>query len=106
MEVMVLGTIKRDTQNQGNKNCKRQSKPSAITRARAPSRLTPRPRAQTTARPTPLASGASSTSPDPSGPRMQVPPRPTPLGLGRQRRFARSPSTEQGFQRTAPVSTT
>ena len=84
-----MGTIKRDTQIRSNQKRKRQSKSSTITRAWAPAHLT---QVQTTARPTPLASDASSASLDPSGPQTRVPSRPTPLGLGRQRRFARSPS--------------
>jgi len=85
----TVGYHKKGYPNQNNKNRKRQSKPSAITWARAPARLTPRPRAQNTARPTPLASGASSVSLDPSRARATTPPRPTPLGLGREFRLAR-----------------
>jgi len=103
-----VGYHKKRYPNQSNKNHKRQNKPPVITRARAPSRLAPWARDQTTAHPTPLASGASFVSPDPAGPRTRVPPRPTPLGLGRRRRrrFARSPITVQGFRRTASVPTT
>jgi len=102
----TVGYHKKGYPNQSNKNRKRQNKPFAISGARTPARLTPWPRAQTTAHPTPLASDASSASPDPSGPRTRVSSRLTPLGLGRQRRFARSPITVQGFRRTAPVPTT
>ena len=86
---MLVGYHKKGYPNQSNKNRKRQSKPFAITGARAPARLTPWPRAQTTARPTPLASGASSASSDPCEPWTRAPPRPTPLGLGREFRLAR-----------------
>ena len=101
----TVGYHKKRYPNQNNKNRKRQSEPSAITRAQGAGPGSPDSLASGTSHgsPDPLASGKSTASPDPPWPRAQVPPRSTPLGLERQRRFARSPITEQGFQRTAPV---
>jgi hypothetical protein len=42
----------------------------------------------------------------PLWPQEQVPPRPTPLGHGRQRRLARAPISEPGFQHTVAVPST
>jgi len=110
-----VGYHKKGYPDKSNKNRKRQSKTSAITTTRAPAHLSPRSRTQIVARPTPLASDASSVSPDPLGlgrrRRLARPPRPRrkfrlarPIqGSGAKRRFTGS---GQGFQRIAPVPTT
>ena len=74
----TVGYLKKGYPNQNNKNCKRQSKPATITRARAraPACLTPWRRAEAPAHP--WVSGASSASPDPSGGRAPTPPHPSP----------------------------
>jgi len=88
----TVGYHKKGYPNQNNKNRKRQSKPSAITRAQGAGLGSPNPLASGASRdspnplasgashgsPDPLASGASSASPDPSWARASTPPRPSP----------------------------
>jgi len=88
--ISCVGYHKKGYPNQSNKKRKGQNKLTTIARARALAHLTPGPQVQTTTRPTPWASDASSASPDPSGPQTQVLSRPT-QGLGCRHRLARSP---------------
>ena len=107
-----VGYHKKGYPNQSNKNHKRQNKPPIITRARAPSRLAPWARDQTTAHPTPLASGASSASPDPSRARAPEPFRLIPHYGARLPTYgarthdvtgAVTPMSQQGMVATIPI---
>ena len=93
----VLGTIKRDTQIREIKIAKKEMR--QITQDHQGS-------GAGSVSPGPLASGTSSTSPDPHWAQAQVLPHLTPLGLGHKFRLTRVPISVPGFQRTMTVSST